>query len=53
MKSQTIALIVLGALGAILAAGLAFGDLSGEAAWATLGGVIGAVGGILAPAPSG
>lgn len=52
MKAQTLAVLCLTVLGGIVAAGLSFGDLTGEAAWATLGAVVGAVGGLLAPSPS-
>ena len=52
MNKQTIAILALTVLGGILTAGLAFGDLSGEAAWATLGAIVGGISGILAPSPN-
>ncbi len=51
MNKTNLAILVLGALACIIAAGLAFGDLTGEAAWGFLGVCAGSIGGILVPAP--
>lgn len=52
MNKTNIAILVLGALGCIVAAGLFIGDLADTApAWGLLGVIVGALAGILVPAP--
>lgn len=52
VNKTNIAILVLGALGCIVAAGLFIGDLADTApAWGLLGVIVGALAGILVPAP--